>query len=69
MSTTVNMAVLIRELQLKSLSTISQQSGVHVKTLMNIRNRVTKFPQHRTLVRLLPVLKLNLEFKKYENTI
>lgn len=64
----VKTSILIRELHLKNLVRISVESGVNIATLYNIRNGKTKFPQHRTLTRILPVMGLSLEIY-YRETI
>lgn len=59
-------SILIHELHHKCLARISAESGVNIATLYNIRNGKTKFPQHRTLSRILPVMGLSLEIYYHE---
>ena len=57
----VNTQLLIYELNRRCLIDIAQQAGVSYSCLSSIRHGRTKLPQHRTLIKLLPVLGLKLE--------
>lgn len=57
----VNTHLLIYELNRRCLVDVAQQAGVSYSCLSNIRHGKTKLPQHRTLIKILPVLKMKLE--------
>ena len=56
----VNLTLLRYYLQRYCLQDIADVSGVSYACLWNIRHGKTAMPQHRTLVKLLPVLGLEL---------
>ena len=57
----VDISLLVIRLNMHCLKDVSDQSGVSYSCLSNIRHGRTKLPQHRTLIKLLPVLDLKLE--------
>lgn len=57
----VNTQLLVQELNRRCLVDIAQQAGVSYGCLSNIRHGKTKLPQHRTLMKILPVLGMKLE--------
>jgi len=59
----VNTTLLITHLRMRCLKDVSDESGVSYSCLSKLRHGKTKLPQHRTLVKLLPVLGLKLEIK------
>ena len=58
----VNTQLLVQELNRRCLIDIAQQAGVSYSCLSNTRQGKTKLPQHRTLMKILPVLGMKLEF-------
>ncbi|AMD43436.1 hypothetical protein ZC03_059 [Pseudomonas phage ZC03] len=59
----INTTLLVTRLNARCLQVVAEESGVSYSCLSNIRHGRTKLPQHRTLVKLLPVLGLKLEIK------
>lgn len=57
----INISLLVTKLNTHCLHDIAEESGVSYSCLSNIRHGRTKLPQHRTLIKLLPVLGLKLE--------
>lgn len=57
----VDISLLVRTLNMHCLQDVADASGVSYSCLSNLRHGRTKLPQHRTLVKLLPVLDLKLE--------
>lgn len=57
----VDTQLLVYMLNRRCLTDVAQQAGVSYSCLSNIRQGKTKLPQHRTLIKILPVLGLKLE--------
>lgn len=57
----VDISLLVSKLKMHCLQDVADVSGVSYSCLSNIRHGRTKLPQHRTLIKLLPVLDLKLE--------
>lgn len=57
----VNISLLVNKLNMHCLHDVAIESGVSYSCLSNLRHGRTKLPQHRTLIKLLPVLGLKLE--------
>ena len=57
----VDISLLVAQLNRQCLKDVADASGVSYSCLSNIRHGRTKLPQHRTLIKILPVLGLKLE--------
>lgn len=57
----IDTTLLIAHLKMCCLTDVANESGVSYSCLSNLRHGKTKLPQHRTLVKILPVLGLKLE--------
>lgn len=59
----IDISRLFYALQFECLQDIAERSGVSYSCLWNLREGKTKLPQHRTLKKILPVLRLKMEIK------